>query len=179
MAVMTSVIGILCGVSGLEHGFFEVLQGNVMPTSHHINAIGEANRFWKYGLEYAYTVIPNFLATGICAMIFSSAVIVTSAFFVRKKHGWIAFMLLSIAQYLTGGGAMQIGLAVILGIAAFGKGTLLRFFRKALPIRARTFFSKLWIPVLILFSLVLILSLTFYVIMVDQIYAILQLYSSM
>ena len=73
---MASTIGTICGLSGLEHGCFEILQGNIVPVIHSVSgrpmiyAIGDANRFWAYGFEYAYTIIPNYLITGILAMLF-------------------------------------------------------------------------------------------------------------
>ncbi len=35
--VLASTIGVICGISGLEHGFFEVLQGNVTSEIHMIS----------------------------------------------------------------------------------------------------------------------------------------------
>jgi len=121
---MASTIGVICGLSGLEHGFFEILQGNITPEIHSISgrqmiyAIGEANRFWANGFEYAYTIIPNYLITGILVMIVSLLVIVWSALFIDKKAGWLVLILLSFLQYLVGGGAAQLGPAVIVGLAA-------------------------------------------------------------
>ena len=121
---MTSTIGVICGLSGLEHGFFEILQGNIAPEIHSISgrpmiyAIGDVNRFWPYGFEYAYTIMPNYLITGILAMIFSLLVIVWSARYIQKKAGWFILILLSVFQYLVGGGAAQLGPAVIVGLVA-------------------------------------------------------------
>ena len=91
--ILATTIGVICGISGLEHGFFEALQGNVTPVIRMVSgkpmiyAIGDANRFWQYGFEYAYTVIPNFLITGILAMIAGLLVITWSAGFIQKKIG--------------------------------------------------------------------------------------------
>jgi hypothetical protein len=35
--IMASTIGVICGLSGLEHGFFEILQGNIVPEIHSIS----------------------------------------------------------------------------------------------------------------------------------------------
>jgi hypothetical protein len=149
---MAATIGIMCGFSGLEHGFFEMLQGNAVPAGRSINAIGEAFRFWRYGVEPAYTLIPNFLITGIVAIVFSAAVMIVSVFFVRKKYGWIVFTLFSILQYLSGGGAAQFGLAIVIGIMASRIDKPLRLWRKIFPLRARQAFSKIWLICLIAFS---------------------------
>jgi hypothetical protein len=160
ISAMVSTIGIICGIAGLEHGFFEILQGNVAAEIHLINgnpfiyAIGEANRFWQYGYEYAYTIIPNYLITGIVAMIFSATVIICSAFFIEKKFGWLSFIILSVLQYLTGGGAAFIGLAIVIGIIALGINKPLKLWCKILPIKLRRLFAKPWLILLIVFSLV-------------------------
>jgi hypothetical protein len=148
--VLASTIGILCGISGLEHGFFELLQGNVTPEIHIISgrpmiyAIGEANRFWQYGYEYAFTVIPNFLITGILAMIFSLLVILWSLGFVQKKYGWLIFILLSILQYLVGGGAAQLGPAVIVGLVASRINKPLKFSPAIFPIKVLQLLARPW-----------------------------------
>ena len=119
--VTASTIGVICGISGLEHGFFEVIQGYVPAVFHMISgkpliyAIGDANRFWRYGFEYAYTVIPNYLMTGILALVISTLVIIWSAGFMQRKVGWLVFILLSMIQYLVGGGAAQLGPAILVG----------------------------------------------------------------
>jgi hypothetical protein len=63
--VIAATAGVLCGISGLEHGFFEIRQGNTAPATLLISAIGSANRFWPGGTETALTVVPNYLVTGI------------------------------------------------------------------------------------------------------------------
>jgi len=60
--ITVAIVGILCGISGIEHGFFETLQGNTVPNKLLISAIGPANRFWPGGTETALTIIPNFLS---------------------------------------------------------------------------------------------------------------------
>lgn len=52
------------GLAGIEHGFFELLQGNVAPNDMMIDAIGPGQRFWEYGVERALTIIPNFFFNG-------------------------------------------------------------------------------------------------------------------
>jgi hypothetical protein len=42
---------------------------------------------WPHGNEPAFTLIPNFLVTGIAAMIVGLIVIVWSLFFVQKQRG--------------------------------------------------------------------------------------------
>jgi len=65
---ITATLGVVFGLSGLGHGIFETLQGNTPTSGQMIYAIGEGQRFWTHGYEPAFTVIPNFLLTGIAAI---------------------------------------------------------------------------------------------------------------
>jgi len=50
--ITASVIGVLLGIAGLvNHGFFEVLQGNTPANGFFIEAISEANRYWVHGTQ--------------------------------------------------------------------------------------------------------------------------------
>lgn len=74
--ITVATLGIVFAVSGLSHGFFEVLQGNTPTEGMFISAIGEAHRMWPHGNEYAFTLIPNFLVTGIVAMLIGLLIII-------------------------------------------------------------------------------------------------------
>jgi hypothetical protein len=158
MRLMVSTIGSLCGAAGLEHGFFEILQGNAVPIGNDINALGEATRFWRFSFEYAYTIIPNFLITGVVAMILSTAVVVCSLFFIQKKLGWLAFLLFSVLQYLTGGGKAFFGLMIVAGLLASRIDKPQKVWRAVLPQKVRELMGKPWSILLILFSLTFIQS---------------------
>jgi hypothetical protein len=58
--IVASIFGVLVGLAGIEHGVFEILQGNVSTNGIVIDAIGPAQRFWEYSTETALTIIPNF-----------------------------------------------------------------------------------------------------------------------
>jgi hypothetical protein len=151
--IIVSTVGIFCGISGLEHGFFETLQGNTTPDGLLISAIGPANRFWPGGTETALTVIPNFFITGILAMLASLAVIIWSAAFIHKKLGAAVFLLLSIFQFLVGGGFAQIFLVIMASAAASQINSLWNGWRVLLPGILRRSLAKLWLSLLILFAL--------------------------
>ena len=53
-------LGTIFGISGMSHGLFEILQGNVPTGGLFISAIGEAHKMWPHGNELAFTLIPNF-----------------------------------------------------------------------------------------------------------------------
>jgi hypothetical protein len=159
MKSLTKTIGVICGISGLEHGFFEALQGNVAPEYHTISgspmiyAIGDAQRFWKYGFEYAFTVVPDYLITGILAMAISLLVVFCSVRFLDKKFGWLGFIVLSVLQYLTGGGAAQFGPAIMMGLVAITIRHPLKWRRATCP-GLRRALAWPWLWLLILFAFV-------------------------
>ena len=151
--VIASTAGVLCGISGLEHGFFETLQGSTAPPALLISAIGPANRFWPGGTETALTIVPNYLVTGILAMLASLMVIIWSAAFIQRKHGALIFLLLSLMQFLVGGGFAQILLVPIIAAGASQINASLGWFRSLLPASVRRSLAKLWLWLLLAFAL--------------------------
>lgn len=83
--VVASTLGVLVGLAGIDHGIFEILQGNVPTNDFLIAAIGPGQRFWQYGEETALTIVPNFLVTGILAVIFGFLVAFWALLFIDKK----------------------------------------------------------------------------------------------
>lgn len=116
--VVASTFGVLVGLAGIEHGYFELLQGDVRPGSIMIEAIGPAQRFWEYGTERALTIIPSFLVTGILAMVFGLLVVIWAGAFVHRKNGAGVLLLLSIMLFLVGGGFGPIFLAILASATA-------------------------------------------------------------
>ncbi len=151
--VIASTAGVVCGISGLEHGFFETLQGSAAPGTLLISAIGPAQRFWPGGTEPALTIVPNFLVTGILAMIASLAVIIWSAAFIRRKHGALVFFALSVAQFLVGGGFAQILLVPIIAAGAGQINGTLTWVCRLFPLGVRRVLARLWLWLLVLFVL--------------------------
>jgi hypothetical protein len=142
--LVASTYGVLAGLAGVEHGFFETLQGNVAPSGMMIQAIGPAQRFWSHGGEPAMTLVPNFLVTGILAMLVGSLVMLWSAVFIQRKHAGLILILFSVLQLLVGGGMMPIFLAITAGIVATGINTPLTWWRTYLPVGMRRLLSRLF-----------------------------------
>jgi hypothetical protein len=98
--------GIVAGLAGLEHGYFEILQGDTRPASLAFPSMGspcDPAVIWN-ACEPAMSILPSFLLTGILAMLLSLAMILWSAAFVQRKHGGRVLMLLSVTLLLFGGG---------------------------------------------------------------------------
>jgi len=157
--VIVSTLGVLFGISGMSHGFFETLQGNTPTGGMLISAIGEAHRMWPHGNEPAFTLIPNFLITGILAMFVGFSIIIWSVGFVHKKNGPLIFLLLFILLFLVGGGIGQIVFFTLAWAVATRINKPLTWWRKVLPESVRRVLAKLWLWSLIAGSLLVVMAL--------------------
>jgi hypothetical protein len=158
--VIATTIGVFFGFfSGVNHGIFEVLQGNKPTTGFVINAIGEAQRFWVEGTEPAFTLIPNFMLTGIVSMIVGLAVAIWSIWFLPSKHGRAIFLGLFILSFLVGGGIGQAFFFLPAWAFATRIDKPLTWWRKVLPRNTWPFLSRLWIALLVLATIVMLIGL--------------------
>jgi hypothetical protein len=157
--VVASTFGVLIGLAGINHGVFEIAQGNVVPDSLLIAAIGPEQRFWEYGLEPALTIVPSYLVTGILAVMAGLAVMVWAAFFLDWKHGPGGLMLLSALLFLVGGGfAPPIFMGIPASLAATRIEKPLIWWPKRLPDGVFVFLGRLWPEILSAFVLVFVIS---------------------
>lgn len=145
--VVASWFGVVAGIAGIEHGYFEILQGNVRPDSLMIASMGppcEPEKVWN-ACEPAMTIIPNFFITGILALIIGIIVLIWAAAFVQRKKGGLVLILLSILMLLFGGGIFPPLIGIIGGVAGTKinaplarqpmhlSGSILRFLAKLWP----------------------------------------------
>jgi hypothetical protein len=142
--------GTAAGIAGLEHGYFEIQQGSTRPVSVMIVSMGPpcaAEEVWN-ACEPAMTIIPNFLITGILAVIIGLLILIWSWAFIQQKHGGLVLMLLSIALLLFGGGLFPPLIGILGGVA----GTKIN---KPLagkkPDRVTRFAARLWPWPLVIF----------------------------
>ena len=143
--IIVSTIGVVLGISGIDHGIFEILQGNQPTEGLIINAIGPDHIMWKHGGESAFTILPTFLLTGILALLAGIAMIVWTVRYIDRKRGPLAFFLLNILLFLFGGGvAAPILIYPAAGFAATRIHKPLTWWHKILPERARPTLAKLW-----------------------------------
>jgi hypothetical protein len=144
--IVASTFGVLAGLLGIEHGYFETLQGNGAPGGIYILAMGppcQTNKMW-YGCEPAMTIIPHYFVSGVVAIFVSLIVIVWAAAFVQRKHGGLVLILLSILQLLVGGGFVPPILGIIAGVAGTRIHEPFTWWRAHLSVRARRFLAALW-----------------------------------
>lgn len=112
-------LGIVAGIAGLEHGYFEFLQGNIPTPGLAFPSWGPPcvpEEIW-HACEPAMSILPNFLITGILAMLLSVALIVWAGWFVQRKHGGWVQMALAVLLLLFGGGFFPPIIAFVGGVA--------------------------------------------------------------
>jgi hypothetical protein len=142
--IIVATVGCMLGLAGMDHGIFETLHGNTLTNSLVIQAIGEAHRMWLHGTEEAFTIIPNFLLTGMLAIIVSITIIVWSVGFIHKKHGPAVFLLLFILLFLVGGGVGQVVFFIPTWLASTRINNPLTWWRKVFPGKIRQVLAKCW-----------------------------------
>jgi hypothetical protein len=137
---------VLLGLAGiLNHGLFEILQGNTSTGGFYINAIGENQRFWLYGTEGAFTLIHNFLITGIIAVTTGILIIIWSLKFIHVKHGAAVFLALLILLTLVGGGIGHIILYLPTWAFVTRINKPLNWWKRNLPLTLRKNLRSLWV----------------------------------
>jgi hypothetical protein len=144
-AIVTT-LGVLVGIGSIDHGLLETVQGYRPTPGLIVNALGSGYRWtvWKQGGEGAFTLIPNFLVSGILATLLGVLMIYWALRFIHKKHGPAVFLLLGIASFLTGGGIAQIVLfTIVWGFATRIRSTL-AFWRWLIPPPVRPALGCLW-----------------------------------
>ncbi len=155
--VVASTLGILVGIFGMEHGFFEMLQGNIKPTEAPlglkvdalgfgfiIDAIGPVHEFWPGASEPAFTIIPNFFITGVLAMIVGFCVVIWSIMLIDKKYGARGFFFLCMILFLVGGGSPPLTNGVIASLVATRINKPLDWWRTHLSEAQQRVIAKLW-----------------------------------
>lgn len=154
--IIVTTLGVIFGFSGMNHGFFEFLQGNTPTNGLIIQAIGPNQRFWVEGTEEALTIIPNFLVSGLLSMLIGLVIVIWSLRFIQTQHGLSVFLGLFIALFLVGGGIGQ--LAFFIPAWAFGTrmNKPLTWWRKVLPRTIWSFLVLLW-PITLTLSTIAIL----------------------
>jgi len=142
--------GVSAGIAGLEHGYFEILRGNTQPENLMIASMGPPcvpEEIWN-ACEPAMTIIPNFLITGILAVIIGLLIAIWSVFFVQRKHGGLVLILLSVTLLLFGGGLFPPLIGIVGGIA----GTKVnKPINRKKPDSVLGFAAKLWPLPLVIF----------------------------
>jgi hypothetical protein len=158
---ITSLLGVLVGISGISHGIFEALQGNRGTNGFVIFAVGKGSIWtrWTNGSEGAFTLIPNFLITDIFAVIAGALLAVWSFRFINAKWGSSFFLLIGTILFLVGGGVAQVPFIVLTWAVATRINKSLRWWKTNMSANIRRTLAKIWLWLLTVSSLMFLLAL--------------------
>jgi len=131
-ALYVTIFGLLIAISGSIHGIYSIIKGNISTHGMLLADIG------------AFTVIQNYLITGILAVSVGTLIFLWTIFYIRSKIGPLIFILLSIALFLFGGGFAQIPGIVLTWALSTRIHRPLSFWEKLTTIRIRKRLSKFW-----------------------------------
>jgi hypothetical protein len=152
--ITASTLGAIVGLAGMEHGFFELLQGNATTSNLVVDAIGPAQKLWSGATEPALTIIPNFFVSGVFAVIVGFLVTIWAVAFIHKKYGALILLLLSIVLFLVGGGSPPIFLGVVAAAVATRINQPLKWWQTHLNANALSVLAKLWPWFVVVFVLI-------------------------
>lgn len=148
--ITASTISVLLALAGLlNHGIFEIRQGFTSTNGFFIEAISRADRFWYHGNEAAFTILPNFLLTGIGVVIISLALIIFAVKYLSVPKGARILLGFFVLLTLFGGGVGHL----VVSLPTWGFATRihapLSWYEKNFSKGVRMTLSKFW-----LFSLI-------------------------
>jgi hypothetical protein len=149
--ISTAAFGTLCSLTGILAGVFLIFQGNAPTNAMKISYIGTEYLMWEHDTYTAYTLIPNYLFSGIVTILASIVLLYWSIFHIHKTYGSIGFLALSTVQLLTGGGFV-IDLAVITFLLSFGINSKLIWWRDKLQNKFGYYLALFWFPAALVFS---------------------------
>lgn len=161
---MTLGLGVLVGFFSFEHGLFEALQGNTVPVigpvgfdikmfgfGYIIDAIGQNWKFWSGAMEPAFTVVPNYLITGISAMAIGIIIVLWALFMMKSKVGVPGFIGLTVLMFLFGGGFATVFTSLYTVICASLQNKEHKWGKTHIPLKAAWTIGRIW-PWLFVFT---------------------------
>jgi hypothetical protein len=144
--IVAASLGIAAGLAGIEHGYFEILQGDVAPDGLMIASMGppcDPDLIWN-ACEPAMTILPSFLITGILSIIISLAILGWCVWGLHRRRGGLVMIGLSVLLLLFGGGIFPPVIAMIGGLVANAIHTPLRWWRSRLSNGVVQLLAVLW-----------------------------------
>jgi hypothetical protein len=142
--IFASTFSAIIALAGLEHGIGEIFQGNAAPDQIMILSWPNAQFFRSMGGEPAMTIIPNYLITGILALLVSLVLLIWTIGFVQRKNGGRVMIFLSIVLLLVGGGIFPPIFGILIGVVATRINMQAVYKKVNQPAGFQHFLAKLW-----------------------------------
>lgn len=137
-ALFVTVQGIVVGVLGAVHGTSAALKGFASTDGFVMATVG------------AVTVIPNYLITGVAAIVAGLCIVLWSAFCIRSRMGPTVFLILSIFLVAVGGGIAHIPFFMIGWAVATRIGSSLSWWQRAVPPRLAARLARGWLAIFVM-----------------------------
>jgi len=131
-ALFVAILGTVIGVSGAIHGVHSILKGNTPTGGMLLPAIG------------AFTIVQNYLITGILAVGLGMAVVVWSIAFIDRRYGPAVFLALCAGLFLVGGGIAEIAFIVLTALLSTRIHDPLDRWQRAAGSRLGLALAELW-----------------------------------
>ena len=151
--LVVASFAVLCGVTGVMAGCFEISQGNIETDGFVITTIDPEHTLAGELTYFAVTVIPNMVLTGIASIIVSTIAVIWAIWFVQRMHGPLVLFGLFVAQTLVGGGWI-LDMAIITAILATRIGKPMSWWRKHLTGRTHAWLNRLFFPSLACYAVI-------------------------
>ena len=127
------VVGAVAGFGGGVHGASEIAQGNAPP-------VDIATRIG------AFTVIPNYLITGIVAVAFAVCAVFAVAVLLHRRGGPLVYLALSVALFAVGGGVAFFPCSLLVAAVATRIRKPLGYWPRVLGAERSARWARLWLP---------------------------------
>ena len=142
-SILFVTLGILAGIMGIEHGIGEVLEGDRPTNGLLILSWPDSAFFEIMAGEPAMTIIPNYLLTGLLAILFSGAFLVLLVMPGPDRKAIMILFALLILMLLFGGGFGPPVLGTIAVLIACKRNSPLNTWSR-LPTKYHQALSRLW-----------------------------------
>ncbi|MFW9980197.1 MAG: hypothetical protein ACFFEJ_19090, partial [Candidatus Thorarchaeota archaeon] len=136
--------GALVGIYGIEHGVFEVLQGDTPTEGLLIDAIGPAWEFWPGATEPAFSILPTYFLSGVLAIALGIVVTLWALLYIERKNGPLILFILGMLLFLCGGGSPPLFTGTLACVAATRIGQPMNWWRSRLSDRTQMRLVKTW-----------------------------------
>ena len=131
-ALLVAILGAIIGVSGAIHGVFSILKGNTPTGGMLLADIG------------AFTIVQNYLVTGILAAGFGISIVAWSTAFIVRRHWPAIFVALSAGLFLVGGGIAEVAFILLTAFLSTCIHHPLPRWQRAAGSRFGSALSRLW-----------------------------------
>ncbi len=119
-------------LTAITHGIMEISRGNAPTGGHLLKDIG------------AFTLIQNYLVTGIFTVSIGISVIIWCLCYIETKHGASIFLVLCVILFLAGGGFAQVIVFLITWALATRINKPQPWWRNILPEDLRKTLGRMW-----------------------------------